>query len=440
MFRDSWSEPRTVRSFLRQRRHSAPTPSSSPLLKLVRAICYCFNLSLTHCNGSGASDLRDSKPSRPTKHAFLRGWTGSVRRVPERDLWLRSSFSCRGIRARIFLHSTSLMMMWIVIFALPLLLRVLRGLSSRRERLRAAGSGATVGLKVRCFSYIKRYWISVSFFSAHCRRGKQLRDAAVNGVFAVIKHIWPQCKVEVFGSFRTGLYLPTSDIDVVILDSDIRTPQLGLRALSRALSQKGIAKNIQVIAKARVPIIKFVERKSEVAFDIRQAVSKLPPLRPLCLILKIFLQQRELNEVYSGGIGSYALLAMLIAMLQSRHESHMSPEHNLGILLVNFFDMYGRKLNTSDVGVSCNFRGTFFSKNARGFLNKDRPYLISIEDPQALEEASWAPSSDQTEFYLRGKEGLMGDDIPASAFQELGNLLSYNPEIPKCCVIGRWMM
>ncbi|CAM8948740.1 unnamed protein product [Rhodiola kirilowii] len=228
---------------------------------------------------------------------------------------------------------------------------------------------------------------------------KAARDAAVNGVFAVIKHIWPQCKVEVFGSFRTGLYLPTSDIDVVILDSDIRTPQLGLRALSRALSQKGIAKNIQVIAKARVPIIKFVERKSEVAFDIsfdahngpkaaefiQAAVSKLPPLRPLCLILKIFLQQRELNEVYSGGIGSYALLAMLIAMLQSRHESHMSPEHNLGILLVNFFDMYGRKLNTSDVGVSCNFRGTFFSKNARGFLNKDRPYLISIEDPQAPE-------------------------------------------------------
>lgn len=77
-------------------------------------------------------------------------------------------------------------------------------------------------------------------------------------------------------------------------------------------------------------------------------MAKIPPLRPLCLILKVFLQQRELNEVwgfimpsfckecvlilpmtpmhfvirsfvlkvYSGGIGSYALLTMLIAHLQ----------------------------------------------------------------------------------------------------------------------------
>ncbi|KHG29292.1 PAP-associated domain-containing 5 [Gossypium arboreum] len=49
---------------------------------------------------------------------------------------------------------------------------------------------------------------------------------------------------------------------------------------------------------------------------IKEAVLKWPQLRPLCLILKVFLQQRDLNEVYSGGIGSYALLAMIISMLQ----------------------------------------------------------------------------------------------------------------------------
>ncbi|XP_011004632.1 PREDICTED: poly(A) RNA polymerase protein 2 isoform X3 [Populus euphratica] len=158
------------------------------------------------------------------------------------------------------------------------------------------------------------------------------RAEAVRCVFDVIKYIWPNCKVEVFGSFRTGLYLPTSDIDVVILDSGLKSPQIGLNALSRALSQKGIAKKIQVIAKARVPIIKFVEKRSGVSFDIsfdvnggpiaaefiKNAISKWPELRPLCLILKVFLQQRELNEVYSGGISSYALLAMLMAMLQIR--------------------------------------------------------------------------------------------------------------------------
>ncbi|KAJ1401898.1 polymerase, nucleotidyl transferase domain [Sesbania bispinosa] len=228
---------------------------------------------------------------------------------------------------------------------------------------------------------------------------KAERNMAIESVSEVIKHIWPHCQVEVFGSFRTGLYLPTSDIDVVILKSGLPNPQIGLNAISRALSQRGMAKKIQVIGKARVPIIKFVEKRSGVAFDIsfdidngpkaaeyiQEAVANWPPLRPLCLILKVFLQQRELNEVYSGGIGSYALLAMLMAMLRNLRQSQASAEHNLGVLLVHFFDFYGRKLNTSDVGVSCNGAGTFFLKSSKGFVTKGRPFLIGIEDPQAPE-------------------------------------------------------
>ncbi|CAL1414189.1 unnamed protein product [Linum trigynum] len=219
------------------------------------------------------------------------------------------------------------------------------------------------------------------------------RRAAVESVCDVIKYIWPRCKVEVFGSFRTGLYLPTSDVDVVILNSHVVSPQTGLHALSRALSQRGIAKKILVIAKARVPIIKFVEKRSGISFDlsfdlengpkaadfIQDAVAQWPSLRPLCLILKVFLQQRELNEVYTGGVGSYALLTMLLAVLKNLSLDR-TPEHNLGVLLIHFFDLYGRKLCTSDVGISCN---GFFSKRAKGFMNNGRPFLISIEDPQA---------------------------------------------------------
>lgn len=48
------------------------------------------------------------------------------------------------------------------------------------------------------------------------------RDAVVQRVSEVIKYIWPHCSVKVFGSFGTGLYLPTSDIDVVILNSKVK--------------------------------------------------------------------------------------------------------------------------------------------------------------------------------------------------------------------------
>ncbi|KAB2605653.1 non-canonical poly(A) RNA polymerase PAPD7-like [Pyrus ussuriensis x Pyrus communis] len=79
---------------------------------------------------------------------------------------------------------------------------------------------------------------------------QESRSAAVQRVSDLIKYIFPRSKVEVFGSFKTGLYLPASDIDVVIMGSGVKTPQEGLKALSRALSQMGLAKRIQVIGKA----------------------------------------------------------------------------------------------------------------------------------------------------------------------------------------------
>lgn len=69
--------------------------------------------------------------------------------------------------------------------------------------------------------------------------------------------------------------------------------------------------SVQIIAKAKVPIIKFEDVESGINFDIsfdaangpeaadyvKDLMQKLPPMRPLVLILKVFLHQRELNEV-----------------------------------------------------------------------------------------------------------------------------------------------
>ncbi|CAH2049770.1 unnamed protein product [Thlaspi arvense] len=68
--------------------------------------------------------------------------------------------------------------------------------------------------------------------------------------------------------------------------------------------------------------------------------------------------------------------------MQSLREQQASPEHNFGVLLVKFFEIFGCKLNTSDVGISCSGEGTFFSKTNKGFSVKGKPFLIAIEDPQ----------------------------------------------------------
>ena len=70
----------------------------------------------------------------------------------------------------------------------------------------------------------------------------------------------------------------------------------------------------QVIAAAKVPIIKFDDVQSGLAFDISfdvangpktaklvtQMMATLPPMRHLVVVLKLFLQQREMNEVGHG--------------------------------------------------------------------------------------------------------------------------------------------
>lgn len=240
-----------------------------------------------------------------------------------------------------------------------------------------------------------------------------LRDLAVARVEKEIKLIWTGAKVEVFGSYATGLYLPTSDIDAVVLNSGCTDIAAGLKALANALLRKQIAKNVQVIAKAKVPIIKFEESESGYAFDVSfdvangpQAASHIkflldtmPAMRPLVMILKVFLQQRELNEVYQGGLGSYALLVLVATHLQlhpsrrpgkderetkrrkSQDQTAMIMEQNLGLLLVDFFRLYGRALNSAVVGISCRRGGKFFSKYSRGYLNNERPYLFAVEDP-----------------------------------------------------------
>lgn len=44
-----------------------------------------------------------------------------------------------------------------------------------------------------------------------------IRNEVVKRIESVVHSIWPQAVVEIFGSFRTGLFLPTSDIDLVVL-------------------------------------------------------------------------------------------------------------------------------------------------------------------------------------------------------------------------------
>jgi len=225
----------------------------------------------------------------------------------------------------------------------------------------------------------------------------QVRIDVVRRIKDVILKIWPHASVHIFGSFHTGLYLPTSDIDLVVLG---KWDVLPLRTLEKALLEKGIAdpNTLKVLDKASVPIVKLTDVSTDVKVDIsfnmsngvrsaeliRHFKRSYPTLQRLVFVLKQFLLQRDLNEVFTGGISSYSLILMTISFLQLHPRADATqPMANLGVLLIEFLELYGRHFNYLKTALRIRNGGSYVPKEEIQVHMSDgyRPSLLCIEDP-----------------------------------------------------------
>lgn len=59
----------------------------------------------------------------------------------------------------------------------------------------------------------------------------------------------------------------------------------------------------------------------------------------------------------------------------------IDPAENLGVLLVEFFELYGFYFNYNTIGISINNGGSYFSKMQRGWQDMTKPWLLSVADP-----------------------------------------------------------
>ncbi|KAG8813456.1 hypothetical protein FRC19_002408 [Serendipita sp. 401] len=232
----------------------------------------------------------------------------------------------------------------------------------------------------------------------------ELRRLIVKEIEIYARKIWSDATANAFGSVATGLYLPTGDIDVVIETVHVSSlskasTQTALMRLANTLRNAGLAerRKIQVIA-ARVPIIKFNSVHGGIPIDIsinqtngikaitmiKKYLDRFPALRSLILVVKAYLNQRGMNEVYKGGLGSYSIICLAISFLQMHPKvrlGEINPSENLGVLVVEFFELYGFFFNYNGVGVSINNGGSYFLKKQRGWLDLAKPWLLSIIDP-----------------------------------------------------------
>ncbi|CAD6643338.1 CEI_1a_G0047610.mRNA.1.CDS.1 [Saccharomyces cerevisiae] len=229
----------------------------------------------------------------------------------------------------------------------------------------------------------------------------EIRNQTISTIREAVKQLWTDADLHVFGSYSTDLYLPGSDIDCVV------TSELGgkerrnnLYSLASHLKKKNLATEVEVVAKARVPIIKFVEPHSGIHIDvsfertngieaaklIREWLDDTPGLRELVLIVKQFLHARRLNNVHTGGLGGFSIICLVFSFLHMHPRiitNEIDPKDNLGVLLIEFFELYGKNFGYDDVALgSSDGYPVYFPKSTWSAIQPIKnPFSLAIQDP-----------------------------------------------------------
>ncbi|VDD92551.1 unnamed protein product [Enterobius vermicularis] len=255
-----------------------------------------------------------------------------------------------------------------------------------------------------------------------------LRFSVFNRIKKVLLRLWPDAKIRPFGSLHTGLFLPTSDIDVLVEDNTL--PPDYLERTAKELRSSGMAENIVVVDTASVPIVKMVDADTEIFLDISFNTAQglraadyinemrisYPLLEPLVFILKQFLVERNLNQTFTGGLSSYGLVLLIINFLQigssEDYRKKTMKEVNMGLVLLKFFQFYGQDFNYVKLAIRISDGGSYpLREELRRQMSRVSGSLLCIEDPlqpendighsshnfmcvrQAFEQALWILSS-----------------------------------------------
>lgn len=202
---------------------------------------------------------------------------------------------------------------------------------------------------------------------------RAIRDSNITGARNV--------EIKSFGSFAAGLYLPTADMDLVAvsptyLKTGAKTfcqSRTKIFVLARYVESAGIAVpgTVSPVANARVPIVKFVDSMTGIKVDIsfendsglkanrtfHDWKEKHPAMPVLVVLIKQMLAMRDLNEVFTGGLGGFSIICLVVSMLEMMPDvqsGNMDPELHYGDLLLRFLDLYGNKFNIRNTGLLMN--------------------------------------------------------------------------------------
>jgi non-canonical poly(A) RNA polymerase PAPD5/7 len=206
----------------------------------------------------------------------------------------------------------------------------------------------------------------------------RMRGRLVKELGDFCRALWSDAGVHPFGSYPTELYLPTSDMDLVVVSDRVLeqggtfgrySSNKNMRIFGATLKSKGfISGEPEYILGAKVPLVKFVNVQTQLKIDVSfentsglQGVStfkawkeQYPAMPVLVTLIKHFLGMRGLNEPVNGGIGGFSVICLVVSMLQMMPQVQsrsMDTMHHLGDLFMEFLDLYGNRFNYHDVAI-----------------------------------------------------------------------------------------
>lgn len=182
---------------------------------------------------------------------------------------------------------------------------------------------------------------------------------------SILESLGPNYSITIYGSRATGLCLPWSDVDFVIIPNE--QPKFDpLSKFNEHLKKKDFIFNINYISTASIPLIKVqttndyqrinlditMENQrhhgSECVNFIKEKMLEYEVLTPITLAIKNLLSKANLNDPYKGGLSSYGVVLLIINFLKLQINKGVDISiNNLGKLFYDFLHFYGKDFDPS---------------------------------------------------------------------------------------------
>lgn len=220
------------------------------------------------------------------------------------------------------------------------------------------------------------------------------QQQAIDSLQELVRSLWPDALIDIYGSSYTHLALPVSDIDCVLVSRSLagERPLSILEALASEVEHQPWTKKLELLGSAKIPVLKMTSSlnptEEDVLLDltcghsvghtglgarglIYSLQAEMPALRPLVLILKSHLVSKDLNCAFTGGISSYVLVILVVRFLQACGDTHHK----------SFATNAGRQTR------GANRRRSYSENTSTCSFPEELAYVASFSD--AVEQPKW---------------------------------------------------